>query len=75
MRNLRKLATAMALSMFIGGGMVTFSTTVHAAGPSDRSITVRCALLQRAIDAATASGLDSLAAYLQEQFNANCVGI
>jgi hypothetical protein len=72
MRNLRKLATAMALSMFIGAGMVTFSTTVHAAGPGDRSIEVRCALLQRAIDAATASGLDSLAAYLQAQFDANC---
>jgi hypothetical protein len=72
MRNLRKLATAMALSMFIGAGMVTFSTTVHAAGPGDRSIEVRCALLQRAIDAATASGLDSLAAYLQGVFDANC---
>jgi hypothetical protein len=74
MRNLRKLATAMALSMFIGGGMVTFSTTVHAAGPSDRSIGVRCALLVRAIGAAEASGLDSLAAYLQGLFDANCAG-
>jgi hypothetical protein len=72
MRNLRKLATAMALSMFIGGGMVTFSTTVHAAGPSDRSVQVRCALLLRAIGAAEASGLDSLAAYLQGLFDANC---
>jgi hypothetical protein len=72
MRNLRKLATAMALSMFIGASMITFSTTVHAAGPSDRSIAVRCALLQRAIDSATAHGLDSLAAYLQGLFDANC---
>jgi len=72
MRNLRKLATAIALSVFIGGGMVTFSTTVHAAGPSDRSVAVRCALLVRAIGAAEASGLDSLAAYLQGLFDANC---
>ena len=74
MRNLRKLATAMALSMFIGAGMVTFSTTVHAAGPSDRSIAVRCALLQRAIDAATATfGADSeLVAYLTGQYAEYC---
>ena len=75
MRNLRKLATAMALSMFIGAGMVTFSTPVHAAVPgSDHSISVRCALLQRAIDAASATfGSDSaLVAYLQAQYTQNC---
>jgi hypothetical protein len=73
MRKLRKLGTAMALSAFIGAGMITFSTTVHAQG-SDRSTAVRCALLQRAIDAATATlGADSeLVIYLQGQYAALC---
>jgi hypothetical protein len=73
MRHFRKLGTAMALSMFIGASMVTFGTTVHAAGLSGGfSIQVRCTLLLRAIGAASAYGLDSLAAYLQGQFDANC---
>jgi hypothetical protein len=73
MRKLRKLGTAMVLSVFIGAGMVTFSTTVHAQG-SDRSNQVRCALLQRAIDAATATfGADSeLVVYLQGQYATYC---
>jgi hypothetical protein len=68
MKNFRKLSTALALAMFIGAGMVTFSPTVHAAGNgSDRSRAVHCALLQRALDAAVATfGADSeLAIYLQ----------
>ena len=75
MRKLRKLGTAMALSMFIGAGMITFSTTVHAAG-SDRSVAVRCALLQRAIDAAIATfGADSeLVGYLQGVYATFCAG-
>jgi hypothetical protein len=74
MKNFRKLGSALALSMFIGVGMVTFSPTVHAAGPSENSIRVRCALLLRAIDAATeVLGADSeLVAYLQGQYAANC---
>ena len=75
MRKLRKLGTAMALSMFIGAGMITFSTTVHAAG-SDHSVAVRCALLQRAIDAAIATfGADSeLVRYLQGVYATFCAG-
>ena len=75
MKKFRKFGAAMALSMFIGAGMVTFSTPVHAAVPgSDHSISVRCALLQRAIDAASATfGADSaLVAYLQAQYSQNC---
>ena len=73
MRKLRKLGTAMALSMFIGAGMITFSTTVHAAG-SDHSVEVRCALLQRAIDAAIATfGADSeLVGFLQGVYATFC---
>jgi len=73
MQKLRKLGTAMVLSMFIGAGMVTFSTTVHAAG-SDRSVAVKCALLQRAIDVSIAIfGTDSeLVAYLQGQYATYC---
>jgi hypothetical protein len=54
--------------------MVAFGPTLHAAGPSDRSVTVRCQLLQRAIDAAIATlGADSeLAIYLQAQYVENC---
>jgi len=73
MRKLRKLGTAVALSAFIGAGMITFSATVHAAG-ADRSVQVRCALLQRAIDAAIATfGADSqLVAYLQGEYATYC---
>jgi hypothetical protein len=73
MQKLRKLGSAMALSLFIGAGMVTFSTTVHAEG-GDRSVGVRCALLLRAIDAATLSlGADSaLVAYLQDSYATYC---
>ena len=73
MRKLRKLGTAVALSAFIGAGMIAFSTTVHAAG-ADHSAQVRCALLQRAIDAAIATfGADSeLAEYLQGEYATYC---
>jgi hypothetical protein len=77
MKKFRKFGAAMALSMFIGAGMVTFSTPVHAAIPgSDHSIGVRCVLLQRAIDAVIATfGADSaLAAYLQAQYAEYCAG-
>lgn len=74
--NFRKLGAAFALSMFIGAGMVTFSPALHAAGSSDRSVQVRCQLLQRAIDAAIAVyGADSeLVIYLQDQYATYCAG-
>jgi len=74
MKSFRKLGSALALSLFIGAGMLAFSPTLHAAGPSDRSVAVRCQLLQRAIDAAIATlGADSdLAIYLQAQYAENC---
>ena len=75
MKNLRKLATAFTLSMVIGAGMVTFSPTLHAAGGgSSKSVSVRCALLQKAIDAVSATlGADSdLALALQAEYAANC---
>jgi hypothetical protein len=75
MKNFRKLGSALALAMFIGAGMVTFSPTLHAAAPgSEQSIRVRCALLQRAIDSATqVLGAESeLVIYLQGQYAANC---
>lgn len=73
MKKFQKVGRALALSMVIAAGMVTFSPTLHAA-PSDRSVQVRCQLLQRAIDAATAlAGADSeLVIYLQSQYDANC---
>jgi hypothetical protein len=76
MKNFRQLGSAVALSLFIGAGMVTFSSTLHAAGPSDRSVKVRCELIQRAIDSATALfGADSeLAVYLQGLYDSNCAG-
>jgi hypothetical protein len=75
MKNFRKFGAALTLSMLIGAGMVTFSTPVYAAIPgSAHSISVRCALLQRALDAAIATfGADSaLAVFLQEQLASYC---
>jgi hypothetical protein len=75
MKNFRKLSTALALSMFIGAGMVTFSPTLHAAGGgSAKSTAVRCALLQGAIDAAIATfGAESeLAIYLSGLYASTC---
>jgi hypothetical protein len=77
MKKFRKFGATVALSMFIGAGMVTFSTPLHAAIPgSDQSISVRCALLKRAIDVASATfGDDSaLVAYLQAEYAENCGG-
>ena len=76
MRNLRQRVTAVALSVFMFAGMAIFSPTLHAAGPSDRSIAVRCANLARAIDAATASlGADSeLVLFLQGEYAKYCSG-
>ena len=75
MRNLRQRATAVALSVIMCAGMVIFSPTLHAQGPSDRSIAARCANIARGLAAATAVfGADSaLAVYLQGLYNANCV--
>jgi hypothetical protein len=74
MRNLRQRATAVALSVIMCAGMVIFSPTLHAAGPSDRSIEVRCANLARAIAAATAIlGPDAeLVVYLQGEYAKYC---
>lgn len=74
MRNLRQLGTAVALSLVMGAGMVGFGPTLHAAGPSDRSVAVRCANLARAIEAATAAfGADSaLVIYLQGEYATYC---
>ncbi len=75
MKNFRKLGSALALSMLIGVGMVTFSPTLHAQVPgSDNSVRVRCALLVRAIAAATrVGGADSdLVIYLQGVYAEVC---
>jgi hypothetical protein len=74
MRNLRQLRSAFALSMFIGAAMLASSPTLHAGGPSDKSVSVRCALLARAIKATTATlGADSsVVARLQAEYNAFC---
>jgi hypothetical protein len=75
MKNFRKLGSALALAMFIGAGMVTFSPTLHAQVPgSPQSVKVRCALIQRAIDAATrVGGADSdLVIYLQGLYAEVC---
>jgi hypothetical protein len=72
MRNLRQLRSAVVLAMVIGTGMVMSSPTLHAQAPgSDRSKTVRCALLLRAIAAAGAD--TELGASLQALYNENCV--
>ena len=70
---IQKLGRALVLSMFVAAGIAMFSPTLHAA-PSDRSVQVRCQLLQRAIDAATALyGADSeLVIYLQGQYATYC---
>ena len=73
MKKVQKLGRALALSMLVAAGIAMSSPTLYAA-PSDRSVQVRCQLLQRAIDAATAlAGADSeLVIYLQSQYDANC---
>jgi len=75
MQNFRRFSSAMIFSAVIGTAMVTFSPTVHAAVPgSDHSISVRCALLNRALDVAIATfGDDSaLANYLRDQIATVC---
>ena len=49
MRNLRQRATAVALSVIMCAGMVIFSPTLHAQGPSDRWIAARCANIARGL--------------------------
>jgi hypothetical protein len=73
MKNFRKLGKALALSMFIAAGIVSLGPTLHAQ-PSDRSVQVRCALLQRAIETLTALyGADSqLVIDLQNQYASLC---
>ena len=74
MRNLRQRVTAVALSVFMFAGMAIFSPTLHASGPSDRSIAVRCARLAAAIEATTAIyGADSeLVIFLQGEYAKYC---
>lgn len=74
MRNLRQRVTAVALSVFMFAGMAIFSPTLHAAGPSDRSIAVRCARLAAAIEATLAIyGPDSeLVIFLQGEYAKYC---
>ena len=75
MKNFRRFSSAMIFSVAIGAGMVMFSPTLHAAVPgSDHSVSVRCALLQRALDAAIATfGDDSaLANYLRGEIATVC---
>jgi hypothetical protein len=76
MRNYRQVRSAFVLALVIGGGLLASSPTLYAAGPSDKSVSTRCALLAKAIDAATASlGADSsLVAYLQGQYATYCAG-
>ena len=76
MRNFRQLRSAFVFAMFISAGMLASSPTLHAAGPSDKSVAVRCALLTKAINSAVANfGADSsLAAYLQGLYNELCAG-
>jgi len=74
MRNFRQLRSAFAFAMLIGAGMLASGPTLHAAGTSDKSVSVRCALLAKAISAATATlGADSsVVASLQGEYNAYC---
>jgi hypothetical protein len=77
MRKIQNLGKAFVLSIVLGGSLVVFSPTLHAAFPgSPRSNGVRCTLIQGAIDAAAAAlGADSaLAIYLQGLYDANCAG-
>jgi hypothetical protein len=73
MTNLRNLGRAATLSLLMGAAMVTFGPTLHAA-PSQHSVTVRCGLLLRAIDTATAlAGADSeLVQFLWQQYATYC---
>jgi hypothetical protein len=75
-KKVQKLGRALALSLCVAAGIALFSPAVHAA-PGDQSIRVRCQLLQRAIDAATANGgADSeLVIYLQGLYNELCSGL
>jgi hypothetical protein len=75
MQNFRKLGRAAALSMILGVAMVATAPTLEAAG-SQHSMTVRCGLMLRAIDSATAvAGADSaLVQYLTGLYLANCQG-
>lgn len=75
MKNFRRLRSAFALSLLVAGGMLASSPTLHAAGASEKSRSVRCALLARAIAATTATlGADSsVVANLQAEYNQYCV--
>jgi hypothetical protein len=75
MKNFRQLRSALALSLLVAGGMLASSPTLHAAGASDKSRSVRCALLAKAIAATTATlGADSdVVVALQAEYNQYCV--
>ena len=55
MRKLTNLRSALVFALLVGGGMVTFSAPIEAAGPGGgRSNAVLCALLANAEAAANA---------------------
>jgi hypothetical protein len=60
------------LSGFVASGMITFDTTLHAAGPDGGSAPGFCKVLAAGIDTATGLGLDDLAAYLQSVYDTYC---
>ena len=69
MSMVRKLGAALVFAGFIATGMVTFGTTLHAAGHPTPGY---CKVLPAAIANATKAGLTELAAYLQSIYDAQC---
>jgi hypothetical protein len=76
MRNFRQLRSALAIALVAGALMAASGPTLQAAGPSDKSLATRCALLARAIASTTASlGADSpVVAQLQAEYDQYCTG-
>lgn len=65
----RKLGTALVFAGLVATGMVTFGSTLHAAG---RPTPGYCKVLPAAIAYATEAGRTELAAYLQSIYDAQC---
>jgi hypothetical protein len=72
MRNFRKFGSALVLAGVVAAAMMTFGTTLHAAGPGAGAVNGYCKVLAAGIEKASDLGLTDLAAYLQSIFDAYC---
>ena len=73
MRNFKKLGSAMVFAGFVASAMMTFGTTLHAAGSGAGIVPGYCKILAAGIQSVTNLGLTDLADYLQSIYDANCL--